>query len=98
MKMLFPVGIIEVGITDGAAAVDHHVVADINTAVRNASHIFAHCALEEHNVTRLRLIDGHVPAQAAQALCTKPPGIIDAAVGKDVAESIKLLGDVIASF
>ena len=84
--MLFPVGIIEVGITDGASAVNHHIVAHINTAVRNASHILAHCALEEHNVARLRLIHGHIPAQTAQALCAKPPGVIDAAVGEDIAD------------
>ena len=70
MKVCAPVGIVEIGIADGAAAVDHHVVSDVDSTVSYTLNPFTHGAIEEHNVTRLRLVIRYIPAQTAQPLGT----------------------------
>ena len=70
MKVCTPVGIVEIGIADGAATVDHHVISNVYTAVSYAFNSFAHGAVKEHNVTRQWLVIRHIPAQAAQPFGT----------------------------
>lgn len=48
--MLLPIGIGQVSIGTGIAAVNHHVVAYIQAAVGNAAYIVAHGSLEEDHV------------------------------------------------
>ena len=77
--MRLPIGITEIGIADGVAAVQHHPVAHIDAAMRDAGDIRAHRALKEHNVSGLRLVIRHGAAQAAQPLGPQPAGVADAA-------------------
>ena len=48
--MFAPVGIVQVGVPDGAAAVDHHVVADIDAAVRHTGHVITHGTVKEDDI------------------------------------------------
>lgn len=72
MKVTFPVSIVQIRVTNGTSAVDHHTIADINAAVRNAIHAVAHRAFKEHHVARFCLCRRNVPAQAPQSLCAQP--------------------------
>ena len=80
VEMRLPIGIAEIGISDGVSAVQHHPVAHIDAAMRDAGDIRAHRPLEEHDVSGLRLIILHVAAQAAQPLGAQPAGVVDTAV------------------
>ena len=53
MEMLLPVCVGQVSIPDGTSAVEHHIVADIDTAMCDAFHIIAHGAFKEYDVARL---------------------------------------------
>ena len=77
--MRLPIGIAEIGIADGIAAVQHHPVAHIDAAMRDSGDIFAHRALKEHDVSGLHLVIRHGAAQAAQPLSAQPAGVADAA-------------------
>lgn len=57
--MRLPIGIAEIGIADGIAAVQHHPVAHIDAAMRDSGDIFAHRALKEHDVSGLHLVIRH---------------------------------------
>lgn len=46
MKVTFPVGIVQIRVANGTSAVNHHTIADINAAVRNAIHAVAHRAFK----------------------------------------------------
>ena len=85
MEMLLPIGISQVGITDRASTVEHHVVADIDTAVGDAFYAFTHSAIEEDNVTGPDLVTADIPAQAEDALGPQASGVADAAGGEDIA-------------
>ena len=89
MEVRLPVGISEVGITDGTSAVQHFVIAHINAAVGNACDILAHRAVKEHDVSRLCLFLWHIAAQATQPLGSKASGIVDTAVGKHIADKTR---------
>ena len=80
VEMRLPIGIAEIGIADGVAAVQHHPVAHIDAAMRDSGDIRAHRPLEEHDVSGLRLLIRHVAAQAAQPLGAQPAGVVDTAV------------------
>lgn len=50
---------------------NHHAIADINAAVRNAIHAVAHRAFKEHHVARFCLRHRDIPAQAPQSFCAQ---------------------------
>ena len=77
--MRLPIGIAEIGIADGIAAVQHHPVSYIDAAMRDSGDIFAHRALKEHDVSGLHLVIRHGAAQAVQSLGAQPAGVADAA-------------------
>ena len=80
VEMRLPIGIAEIGIADGVAAVQHHPVAHIDAAMRDSSDIRAHRAFKKHDVSGLRLVIRHGAAQAAQPLGSQPAGVVNTAV------------------
>lgn len=89
VKVLPPVGVIQIGKSNGRSAVDHHAVADIKAAMRNAAHVIAHGALKEDNIAGLDLVIGNIFAQASQSFCAKAASIVHAAVGKHIAHEAR---------
>ena len=68
---------------------DHHTIADINAAVRNAIHAVAHRAFKEHHVARFCLRHRDIPAQAPQSLCAQPARIVYAGIGEYIADEAR---------
>ena len=56
----------------------HVIPANVNTNMRNAVCCIAHGALKEHQITGLCLFRRNLFADAVQACCTQPPGIVHA--------------------
>ena len=83
--MLFPVGIIEVCVTDGITAVNHHVFADIDAAVRDTRNA-SHRSFEKHDVAGLGFVVRNFPAQVEQPRSAQTADVIHAAVGEYVAD------------
>ena len=54
--MRLPIGVLKVSESDGVAAVQHGVVAHIDTAMRDPLNVFAHRAFKKHDVARLHLV------------------------------------------
>ena len=77
--MLLPVCIGKISISNRTPAVEHHIIADINTTMRDAFHVCAQCALKEYDVTRLQLIKRYIAAYAADTLRANPAHIPNAA-------------------
>ena len=83
--MLPPVGIIQVCVADGVAAVNHHVFADIDAAVRDARNT-AHRAFEKYNIAGFGFVVRYFPAQVEQPGSAQAARVIHSAVGEDVAD------------
>ena len=83
--MLPPVGIIQVCVTDGIAAVNHDVFADIDAAVRDARNA-AHRAFEKHNIAGFGFIVRNFPAQVEESRSTQTARVIHTAIGEYVAD------------
>ena len=66
--MRLPIGVLKIGESDGISAVQHGVVAHIDTAMRNPLNVFAHRAFKKHDVARLHLVLRNAGAQAVQPL------------------------------
>ena len=84
--MLTPIGITQIGVADGTAAVDHHAVADIDTAVCDTFHTFAHSAVKEDNISGPYILDCNIPAEASQTLRPQAACVVHAAVGENITD------------
>ena len=84
--MFPPVGIVQVCVANGAAAVQHSVITYIDPAVGDTLHAFAHRALKEHDVSRLRLIRRNRLAKAVQTLRSQASCVVHAAMRVDIAD------------
>lgn len=89
VKMLPPVDVIQIGKSNGRSAVDHHAVADIKAAMRNAAHVITHGSLKEDDIARLSLVIGNLFAQTSQPFRAKATGIVHAAVGEHIAHKAR---------
>jgi len=89
MKVTFPVNIVQIRVANGTSAVDHHTIADINAAVRNAIHAVAHRAFKEHHVARFCLRHRDIPAQAPQSFCAQSARIVYAGIGEYIADEAR---------
>ena len=83
--MRLPIGVLKVGESDGISAVQHGVVAHIDTAMRDPLNVFAHRAFKKHDVARLHLVLRNAGAQAVQPLSPQTAGVVHAAVGEHIA-------------
>lgn len=89
VKVLPPVSAIQIGKSNGRSAVDHHAVADIKAAMRNAAHVITHGSLKEDDIARLSLVIGNLFAQTSQPFRAKATGIVHAAVGEHIAHKAR---------
>ena len=75
MEVAAPVGIVEVGISDGIAAVDHPAITHIESAMSDSVHISAHCPFKEYHITGAGVLWGNRLTGMVQASCTKSASI-----------------------
>lgn len=80
--MLLPIASRQVGVGDGVAAVDHHVVAHIQPDMRDAADILAHRPFKEDQVAGTRFIRCNLLTDAVQPRRAEPSRVVYAAVGK----------------
>lgn len=80
--MLLPIASRQVGVGDGVAAVDHHVVAHIQPDMRDAADILAHRPFKKDQVAGTRFICRNLSADAVQPRRAEPARVVYAAVGK----------------
>lgn len=80
--MLLPIASRQVGVGDGVAAVDHHVVAHIQTDMRDAADILAHRPFKKDQVAGTRFIRRNLLTDAVQPRRAEPARVLYAAVGK----------------
>ena len=83
--MFPPVGIIQVCVADRIAAVNHHVFADIDAAVRDARNA-AHRTFEKHDIAGFGFVLRYFPAQVEESSSTQTARVIHTAIGEYVAD------------
>lgn len=98
--MLLPIGIGQVSIRTGIAAVNHHVVAYIQAAVGNTAYIIAHGSLEEDHVAGFGILRIDRIAVSVQACCAHMPDVVHASGSEQPADetgAVKGCGRIIAA-
>ena len=100
VEMLLPIGVGQVSIRTGIAAMDHHVVAYIQAAVGDAIHIITHGSLEEDHVAGTGVLRPDRIAVPVQACRTHVTDVVHAGGSEQPADetrAVKGCGRIIAA-